>query len=401
MLKITKFSTIIVIFYILFYVETWGDNHALLYGASLIVVFSMMIHWFGENEIKLSCVPFGIWNNCILVVYSLTIGIFVAADYSMLLDSCITFASFSVICIAICYVSVSENNFEWVLDTLIILAVICMAYMLINGTVWKGYGRTLSKYNNPHAFAAVMNLGIFSTAFKCKKHDIKEFVISSLLIYFFIYGVIECGSRKYLIADVFFVAFWNITSIIYIWKDRNTNNTVLLVIIIGAIILLVKYYYTNIYITSLSHSRMLDNSDHGNAGRLIMYQRALDIFWEKPLFGGGYDQYRFWSGVGGYAHSTYAEAIADFGLVGSALYFAPIGYSVFHVWKRVTKKGRSYQSVMLLIFCIAELFIGTLQIFFMEFYHFIAWTLIFYLEQQTSEDVDDKKLIERYKYIRK
>ena len=54
------------------------------------------------------------------------------------------------------------------------------------------------------------------------------------------------------------------------------------------------------------------------------YKIAWQIFVEKPLLGGGLNQFRYWSGTGAYSHSTYAEAIADFGLVGCIIYFFPI-----------------------------------------------------------------------------
>lgn len=381
------------------YTQTWGDNHIILYGTSLITVLSMAIHWLYNRVNNMSFLPYGIWNNYIVIAYSIISGIFVAYNYSVLLSSCITYVAFSTICVAICYVSAIEGDFEWLLNTLILVAIICVIYMLFNGQVWPGYGRTLSKKNNPHTFAAVMNLGVFSTAYKCKKNNIKEWIGSALFIILFMYGIIECGSRKYLIVSAFFLMAWGITSFSSIWKANNTNHRVLLVTILCAVVLLARSYYLNVYSTTLSHSRMLNADDQGNLGRVKMYQYALKIFLDKPLLGGGYDQFKYWSGIGGYAHSTYAEAIADFGFIGTIIYFIPIFLATYRIVLKVVKKPE-YHNVLLLIFCAMELFLGVGQIFFMEFYHFIAWTIIFYLELQTEKDNEVKEIVAKYKYIR-
>ncbi len=401
MIKITKISVIIVIFYVLMYVQTWGDNHRLFYGASLLTVCSLAAYWIHERQVDLSCVPYGIWNNFIMVIYSVITGIFVAYNYSESIDSCITYAAFSVICVAICYISAKEGSIEWIYNVLIVLAFTCAIYMLTNGKAWKGYGRTLSPYNNPHMFAAVMNLGIFATAYKCRRHDAKEAVIAGFIILFFLYCIVECGSRKYLIASAFIVGIWGITQSTSIWKKKDTNQRILLVFIIILIIGLSTLYIRNIYGNSLISSRMNESNDEGNINRIKFYQYAVEIFNAHPVFGGGYDQFKFWAGTGGYAHSTYAEAIADFGFVGCLLYFIPILYATYQIIK-TSLYNRDYKSSLFLAFCIAELFIGVGQIFFIEFHHFIAWTILFYYvhEARTKQADDSGNNTKVYKYIR-
>lgn len=373
-------------FYILMYSQTWGDNHAILYGASMLVVCSMAIHWFGEGHIDLSIVPYGIWNNFIMIIYSVLTGIFVAFNYSAMLSSCITYAAFSTICVAICYVSSEEHSFEWVYNTIIVISIICVLYTMIRGTEWKGYGITLSSSNNPHFFAAVMNLGIFSVAFKCHKHEIKEFVISGAIIILFLFGVIECGSRKYLLASIFIIAIWGIKSISFILKNSDTNQKMIFFFILSAIVVMGFYYYTTSYNDSNIHSRMMNADDDGNIKRIWFYQKAIDIVSKRPLFGGGYDQFRYWSGSGAYSHSTYAEAIADFGVVGTIIYFLPIILFLCRSIKKAIIGRKMYNDWLMLSLCISELFVGVGQIFFMEFYHFIAWTILFCYEREYAND---------------
>ena len=409
MIKISKVSTILVVFYILVYTQIWGDNHAVLYGASLIAIGGILMHWLWNNSVELSYVPYGIWNNLIMIAYSVITGIFVAYNYQALISSCITYAAFSFVCIAICYISTIEQSFDWMYKLLIGIALFCILYMLFFGAEWRGYGKTLSSRNNPHVFAAVMNLGIFSVAYKCEKFDIREFIKSGVLIILFFYGVIACGSRKYLLSCGFVLIFWMMTYSSSIWKRNERNQRVFVVAILMAFALFAAYYYLNIYLQSLSHARMLNTDDAGNVNRIEFYKIAFSIFKNSPLIGGGYDQFKYWSGTGGYAHSTYAEAIADFGLIGCTIYFIPLLFTSYRVVKRAILRRENtrtkYKTKLMAALCLSELFIGVGQIFFMEFYLFMAWTILYYYDHTSciieanvrqTQYINEKK---KYKYI--
>ena len=402
MIKVTKIAVIVVIFYVLMYVEIWGDNYIILYGASLITGCSLVGHWISDQQVDLKCVPYGIWNNLVMVAYSVITGTFAAFIYSELIDSCITYAAFSIICIAVCYVSAEEGSMDWLYKALIAIALASAFYMLTMGTVWKGYGRTLSSHNNPHVFSAVMNLGIFSAAYRCKKHDTKEAIVSGAMILLFFFCIAESGSRKYLLASAFVVGIWAMTQSTSIWKKNDTNQRIALVAIIIMLIGLGAYYIHNIFSNSLVYSRLQDNNDAGNVNRIMLYQKAIEIFKNNPIFGGGYDQFKYWSKTGGYAHSTYAEAIADYGFAGSALYFIPMFYSVIRIFRNTINTNREYHSMLILAFCIIELFLGIGQVFFMESCHFVAWSIIFFLSAQIGlkEKKAPDQLKQKYRYIR-
>lgn len=384
MIKISKVSTIIVIIYILIYAETWGDKHVVLYGASLVAIGGIALHWLSNNCIDLSYVPYGIWNNLIMVAYSIVTGIFVAANYSALITSCITYASFSFVCIAICYISTIEHSFDWIFNLLIVIALFSFFYMLFFGVEWTGYGKTLSRRNNPHVFAGVMSLGVFSVAFKCEKLDIREYFISGAFILMFFYGVLECGSRKYLLACGFLVAIWMMTYSLNIWRKNEKNQRVYVVVVLTACILFAVYYFLNEYQQSSTHARMLNADDAGNINRIYFYKQAFLIFQTSPLIGGGYDQFKFWSGTGGYAHSTYAEALADFGFIGSVLYFSPIIFASYRIIRKAILEKKDvktrYKNHLMAALCLSEYFIAVGQIFFMEFFLFITWTILFYFD---------------------
>ena len=202
-------------------------------------------------------------------------------------------------------------------------------------------------------------------------------MIYTLLIILFFCSTIASGSRKYLIADACLILIWAITLLRVRWAKGNTQERLILIISLLFFLAAGIFVFRNMYIGSSMHQRMLDVDDMGNQHRIRNYRKALEIFIEHPLFGGGYDQFRYLSGAGGYAHSTYAEAIADFGLVGCVLYFTPILITTKRITSNAFGGTRDYKSMLLFAFCLSELFLGVGQIFFMGFQHFIAWTILF------------------------
>ena len=205
----------------------------------------------------------------------------------------------------------------------------------------------------------------------------------------FYYSIIECGSRKYLIASGALVIIWLAAIFKDQWGKSDTQQRILWIIVAILFTLLAIYLFNSVYLQSDTYLRMQDMDNTGNQKRIWFYKKAWDILLEHPFFGGGYDQFRYRTNygiVGGYAHSTYAEAIADFGFVGCMIYFLPIFYVSYQIIKRAVITERNYTSLLLGAFCIAELFLGVGQIFFMEFYHFLAWMILFYYSKKANTE---------------
>ena len=383
MLKITKISATALIFYILFYLQVWGDNHLILYGTAFLSVLSMLIHCIQQGYMNFSNVPYGVWNNLIMVIYTLTTGLFVSDNYATTVSSSVTFAAFSIVCVSICYASSEEGSFEWVLKVLIVTALVCALYAIFRGNDMKGYGRTLSATNNPHSFSAVMSLGIFSVAYIRRAIDERiKLVLSIGLISLFFYSIIQSGSRKYFVSSLGLIVIFIIACLKKWLSKGDVQQRILFVFASIGFLLVALFYFKGIYYQSNMYLRMNAVDNAGNQNRIEFYKKAWEIFLDHPIFGGGYDQFQYLSGTGGYAHSTYAEAIADFGLVGSVIYFTPMIWILFRLLKEALIEERDYSSLLLAAFCLSEIFLGIGQIFFMEFYHFISWMIIFYYSRE-------------------
>ena len=406
MLKVTKISATILIIYILFYVEIWGDNHLILYGTAAVTVLSMLINCLRTGSFAYERVPYGIWNNLIMVVYAVVTGFFVAVDFSRAFRMSVTILAFSVVCIAMCYVAIEEGSFEWILKALVALALLCAAYTLLRGTQFQNYGITMSATNNPHTLAAVLFLGIFSVIYLGRDRERQFTFVQAALIALFMIVTILCGSRKYLLASGLIVGIWTWAVAKEGWKSGDSNRRYITVFMLVGIAGTVYYIIRNVYLGSDSYNRMQNSNDLGTQYRILFYKESWKIFLNHPIFGGGLNQFRSLSTIatGNYAHSTYAEAIADFGFVGCVLYFSPIVATSYRILKRAMRPERNYGDYLLLAFCLSELFIGAGQIFFMEFSHFLAWIILFYYGRQemdsVSADSPTQQRVRKWKYIR-
>ena len=406
MLKLTKLSATVLIFYIMFYTQIWGDNHLILYGFAAMAVLSVLIHCIQKGSLIFDHVPYGIWNNLVVVVYAVITGLFVAVDFMTTIKSSITLLAFTIVTIAMCYVSAEEESLEWILKILIVLALLCSLYTFIRGTEWQNYGITMSASNNPHYLAGVLNLGIFSVVYLSRNRKKKLSFISVALVLLFSIVTIRCGSRKYLIANTMIEGVWAWAIVREGWKSGENNRRVMTLFLL--ILLAGVAYYTihNVYLGSSSQLRMQNSNDMGNQYRILFYKESLKIFLEHPIFGAGLNQFKYLTTVarGNFAHSTYAEAIADFGFVGCVLYFTPIFTASYRIISRALKSGNNYSAYLQLAFCISLLFIGIGQVFFMEFHLTLAWSILLFYDQQAMdsklEKLSPKQNGRAWKYIR-
>ena len=388
----------------LFYQQVWGDNHLILYGTAAMAVLSIVIYCIRTGTIAYDHVPYGIWNNLILVIYAVATGFFLVADFMTILRTSITLLAFAAVCIAMCYASAEEGSFEWVLKILVALALLCSIYTLIRGTQWRGYGITMSTINNPHSLGAVLNFGVFSVLYLSRNREKKLSLFSVALIVLFSIVTIRCGSRKYLLANTVIEGIWAWAVVREGWKSGDKNRKAITGLMLIAFAGAAYYIISNVYKGSDSYLRMLNSMDMGNQYRILFYKESWRIFLDHPIFGGGLDQFKVLSGTGFYAHSTYAEAIADFGIVGCVLYFVPFAAVTYRILGRALKSDRDYGDYLLLALCLSQLFIGTVQIFFMEFHLYLAWSILFFYDRSAMDSeprtLPAQQYVQAWKYIR-
>lgn len=403
--KIGKFSISVLVVYYMWYNEKFGHNTIVVYGSFLLMCVCLLIDLLENGELSFADYHIGIWGNFAIVLYSFATGFFVAYSQSDLVDSLKLVVQYSVIAFSTYhFAKKSEKGLDWFFISVNFAALLC-CYSLIKNPVLRISGRySLSNTSNPNTLGFIFVIGIFAITYRFRP-IIKWFVLYTPQIILMIYGIIQTGSRKALFAVLILIMIWIIESLRELNRMDFAGKYLLFALILIIFILSGRYLfklYSGSYL-AIRVDGMFD--DESNDNRINYYIRAWRIFKDKPLFGGGYDQFKYWSRFGSYAHSTYAETIADFGLIGCFIYFYPLLESGFSMMRSIFEKG-TYRKMMILALWFVEMFMAVGQIFLIDITHYFAWLIIFFecVRLLDSKDEDNELILfdayKRYKYIK-
>ncbi len=393
----------LLIAYLFWYVQAFGNSRTVLYGATVLSVVCVFFHMVWKGSSIIQNFPLGIWINFIMVVYCVFTSVMVAKYTGAAISASITYMAYGMVCFVIAYIAIEENSIEWLIKIVIGIVFLCCFWVSFFGIELYGYGRVMGSNNNPNVLGVVMVLGIAALAIRSKE-SIKKTMVFLILSIWPLYTIVGCGSRKSLMAAGIFYLIWLSALTVRILCSKEKQGIYLYICILIIVGCIVVYYYSNYYLNTDMANRMSRFSDESsNSYRKELYQKAFQLFRENPIFGIGLDQFKYRSGTGGYSHSTYAEMLADFGIVGSAIYCIPIIDSVVIALKKVIRDINKYYFALIIALIGAELFLGVGQIFFFEFTHFIAWTIIYlylFIEEPVNYLEKKPKSKSRYKYVK-
>ena len=379
------------IIYFFWYVEKYGNNKLFVYGSFLIASIPIIIDVLNNRELDISIIPIGVWNNFIMVVYCFITGLFVAINQNALVSSLITYLIYSIVSFAICYVSIKEKSITWLLLAIITSTLICCASMCFDGYHYDANRIVLSANSNPNVLGIILTIGVFCVAYLFNQ-SISRITIGTVLILVLFYYVIQTGSRKSFIASCLIIFCWFLGAVKQLLYSKKQAYQVYLVVFVVGVIILSFIYYRNFYTVSALHSRFQTiSNEESNSNRIQYYLQAVNLLEEHPLFGVGFSQFGYTiSGRPGHSHSTYAEAIACFGTVGSIIYFIPIIITCIKTFCLSVFEKNNSKSKLIFAFVLMEMFLGTVTIFFYEMFHFIAWSIILISVNNNYLNVDPK-----------
>lgn len=399
--KIAKISCIAFIFYVFWFSYSFRQINLILYATVFVATGCMIFDiWYYQRDITGFC-PVGVLTNLAMVVYSLITGIWVALNQDMVISLAKTYVAFTAICIVICYVSKEEGGIDWIVNAIIVLCIVIFVFQNIKGYPIPGYGYVLGPEQNPNLLALVMDVGLFCLAYKSRKGMEKigwYLGIAAMLIY----STVNSGSRKALIAAAIIIVLWLVPLVKTIWKSSSTNGHVALAVVAALIVAGIVYYFTTQFVNTDLYKRFTllgDEDEFSSRNRKLYYQYALEYWEDHPVFGIGLGQFQYWNPYHQMSHSTYAEAISCWGLVGSLIYFLPVLSAGFQAVRLSFTSKDSYVPRIVLAVLIMELFLGVGQVWFYEIEHLITWTLVFYIlsDLTAKEDAEPRRI---YKYVK-
>lgn len=378
MLKLGKVCFSILIIYILWFKEAFGNYPVILYGTFVAGVACTITGLIYHRKIEISGIP-GMYIA--FGVYSLISGLLVAKNSAWFTSSMMTYFAFAIACFCIHYILRVTDSFSWILGCIKISATLCAIYTLIAGVDYQTevIVRTMSAENNPHTLGFVMILGIYAVVSDKEKMK-RRFWINLVFIMLYLLIILICGSRKSLIAAGILVILWMINMLKtehgLTYKKISNYAGILVVVIVGA------YYVVNYYMTSASFERLLllKNSDGAAHTRWELYLDAFEFWKTSPIIGIGFGQFQILSRSGVYTHSSYAEILSCTGIVGFLIFFIPL----IRMTKRMIKETRiqkrennQYEITICLAMMLVEWLLGVGQIYIYDFSHMLILTYLY------------------------
>ena len=374
--KVSKFFIVLFLIYELWYKEAYGNISTILYGTVILATVFVALDFFAKRTLKM--------NSFIIMLFvfgitSFVTGMFVSKDFSWFISSMITYFAFVIVCFDISYVISTENKREWLMDTFVIVSLICSFQTIFMGVDYKTevIVRTMILDNNPNTLGFTMILGIFALIYK-KERTSKHLLLYIAMLLLFLFVIVLTGSRKSLLCAMILLIIWTI-SILRTERGFSYKKIVLISGIFIAVLAAV-YYVMNYYIYSSSYERLLMVTKSGGATstRMKMFLDGISFWESSPIIGIGFGQYQILSPFHKYSHNSYAEILSCTGAIGFLIFFVPIFNLLRKIWKKARnkKEPHRYDYVMCTAMLLVELILGIGQIYIYDIGHLVILSYI-------------------------
>jgi O-antigen ligase len=281
-----------------------------------------------------------LWS--VLVVLFAFGSIFTATKQSYTFSQSISFMQPLIFCnLIIPYMLESQRNYHFVLQSIIMSALVLLIRLLINTPLYlwgtTRVGETIGY--NPNTIGLVLSLSSILSFYLFNQSRNKLYFFMMILLGF---ASLFSGSRKafaILIVGVFLL------SII----SASNKKQFFISIVIGVLLLSLLLYLTlkwePLYLVigkrveSLVQGLIGGTTDSSTSTRFDMISTGLQYFIQKPFFGYGLGNYRFISGFNTYSHNNYTELLVSFGLFGTGLYYSMHLYILGKGMNLLVRKG--------------------------------------------------------------
>lgn len=387
LLDICKFFCELLIVYYLWYVEAFGNSSIVYILFIFALLFFILFLFNNGGKMQLRKVPYIVRNNYLLLVYCSVFGLISSYDKSFMYSNIMKCLGLTTISFIIFYVSSIKQSINWLLKVVYLSCIICCIHMLFFGYYYAANRIVLSSINNPNMLGMILSTGIFSVVYMFNRVNSRELVFNIVRITPLLYCTIMTGSRKALLFSITIIIVYLIYVFIKTVNTKNAINKIVLLLIIIIIIATVYYIYINYFVNTATYKRIQNVfNEVGDKERIKMYKEAIEIFKEHPLFGVGLNQFRFYSSLEAYSHSTYAESLSCFGIIGSLIYFLPIVYTLVYLIK-ITKYKNSFKLVITCSLLVIEIVLGTTVIYFYDFVHYIILGIVGWVLDSNYEGI--------------
>ncbi len=316
------------------------------------------------------------------MIFMLPIGIITSPDINGHIEQWITSLEYMFMMVVISSV-IKHTDTDTFHIMLLIISVILSVIFLRAPVFYAGGGRySISREVNPNGLGMTFTTGIWVALYLQHKKNIPV-IIPLIFVSLLMYSITKTGSRKALIAAGIIVILWFVFGYVHKSLQKKNKWKIVFNIITAIVLFYLGKEFLRIYAGSDIEARMGGLENEVTSGmRSSMYINGWKHFIENPIFGIGFQGFRYYHG--GYSHATLVEVPVSGGIIGCILYFGAYIISIkkcFSLYKFCKNRQELSKEVseitMILILWIAMLFYCTCVIHPYQFNSCVAFGIIF------------------------
>ena len=234
-------------------------------------------------------------------------------------------------------VAIICKNYEGVKKLLLCIAFVGVAVFFALYT--RGLLNVVGRLGN-EIMGNANSFGLMTTVFYVGAFSSISNVKDKYLKYFFIFAVVldivlmtMTGGRKFLLFAMVFMF-----SSLLAQGTIKPGRLLLVGFVTGIIVVIMSYIIMNVGFFYDAIGYRFDGMSSGQAEGVddqeYLMQKGIEIFKERPFWGWGVEGYRYASKTGFYAHSNYVELLADYGIIGTLLYYSNLLWCALVMWRK-------------------------------------------------------------------
>lgn len=234
-------------------------------------------------------------------------------------------------------VAIICKNYEGVKKLLLCIALVGVAvfFALYTRGLLNDVGRLgneiMGNANSFGLMTTVFYIGAFSSINNVKDKYLKYFFIFAVVLDIVLMAM--TGGRKFLLFAMVFMF-----SSLLAQGTIKPGRLLLVGFVTGIIVVIMSYIIMNVgfFYDAIGYrfDGMFSGQAEGVDDQEYLMQRGIEIFKERPFWGWGVEGYRYASKTGFYAHSNYVELLADYGIIGTLLYYSNLLWCALVMWRK-------------------------------------------------------------------
>lgn len=254
----------------------------------------------------------------------------------------------------------SVKDFQQLMKGMSLIGGVVFLFLFFTGQLYESWRLGTDLMGNANALGLILAVYSLSSIYSFFTETKKRFKILYLALFIVgVYMVLLTGGRKYIL--------FLLTYIYLVLFNRGSNaKSLLLSTIVIAIILYVGYIVIMnieaLYNTMGVRLEGAFTSDGpmGVDDQKTLMATGLKMFAERPILGwgiGGFQQYFFLNmGTYIYAHSNYVELLADFGIIGTVVYYSQFFYAAKLYFKNKSNEISKLLLPLILSIAVLDIF---------------------------------------------